>query len=135
MPEDPLAGFDAFEHTHDGVTRQVFRSGTGPAVIVIHEVPGLHQEVIAFGRRVVDAGFTVFMPSLFGTPGKPFGWGYPMRIFPQVCVARELSRWPRTARARSRRGCERSRPTPTPSAAGRVSAPSACASPVASRSG
>src|SRR5262245_51801710 len=90
MPEDPLAGFDAFEHTHDGVTRQVFRSGTGPAVIVIHEVPGLHQEVIAFGRRVVDAGFTVFMPSLFGTPGKPFGWGYTMRIFPQVCVAREF---------------------------------------------
>ena len=90
MPDDPLVGFDVFEHAHDGITRQVFRGGTGPAVIVIHEVPGLHPEVIAFGRRVVDAGFTVFMPSLFGTPGKPFGWGYTMRTFPQVCVAREF---------------------------------------------
>jgi dienelactone hydrolase len=90
MPEEPLAGFEAFEHRHDGVTRTVFRGGAGPGVIVIHEVPGLHPEVIAFGRRVVDAGFTVYMPSLFGTPGKPFGWGYTMRIFPQVCVAREF---------------------------------------------
>ena len=90
MPEDPLAGFEAFEHTEDGITRQVFRGGAGPAVIVIHEVPGLHPEVIAFGRRVVDAGFTVFMPSLFGTPGKPFGWGYTTRTIPQVCIAREF---------------------------------------------
>ena len=91
MPEDPLAGFDAFEHTDDGVTCRVFRGGSGPAVIVIHEVPGLHPEVIAFGRRVVDAGFTVFMPSLFGTPGKAFGWGYTTRTFPQVCIAREFA--------------------------------------------
>src|SRR5262245_56098728 len=90
MSEDALTGFTESTFTHDTVSRRVFRAGTGPAVIVIHEVPGLHQEVIAFGRRVVDAGFTVFMPSLFGTPGKPFGWGYTMRIFPQVCVAREF---------------------------------------------
>jgi dienelactone hydrolase len=58
---------------------------------VIHEVPGLHPEVIAFGRRVADAGFTVFMPSLFGTPGKAFGWGYTTRTLPQVCIAREFA--------------------------------------------
>src|SRR5919204_3804181 len=91
MPEDPLAAFDAFEHAYDGVTRRVFRGGSGPAVIVIHEVPGLHPEVIAFGRRVVDAGFTVYMPSLFGTPGKEFGWGYTVRTMPRVCVAREFA--------------------------------------------
>jgi dienelactone hydrolase len=91
MPEEPLAGFEAFEHTHEGVRRTVFRGGSGPAVIVIHEVPGLHPEVIAFGRRVVDAGFTVYMPSLFGTPGKPFGWAYTMRTFPPVCLAREFA--------------------------------------------
>jgi len=91
MHEDALAGFDAFEHTHDGTTRRVFRGGVGPAVIVIHEVPGLHPEVIEFGRRVVDSGFTVYMPSLFGTPGKPFGWAYTTRVLPQVCVAREFA--------------------------------------------
>jgi dienelactone hydrolase len=91
MPQDPPAGFTESTFTHDGVSRQVFRAGTGPAVIVIHEVPGLHPEVIAFGRRVVDAGFTVYMPSLFGTPGKEFGWGYTFRTMPQVCVAREFA--------------------------------------------
>ena len=91
MPDDPLAGFECFEYTQDGVTRPVFRDGVGPGVIVIHEVPGLHPEAIAFGRRVVDAGFTVYMPSLFGTPGKPFGWGYTLRAFPQVCIAREFT--------------------------------------------
>jgi dienelactone hydrolase len=91
MPEDALAGFDAFDHTRDGTTRRVFRGGAGPAVIVIHEVPGLHPEVIEFGRRVVDSGFTVYMPSLFGTPGKSFGWAYTTRVLPQVCIAREFA--------------------------------------------
>jgi dienelactone hydrolase len=91
MPADPLDGFDEMTFTHDSVSRQVFRAGTGPAVIVIHEVPGLHPEAIAFGRRVIDAGFTVYMPSLFGTPGKDFGWGYVMRVMPSVCVAREFT--------------------------------------------
>jgi dienelactone hydrolase len=91
MPENALAGFDESTFTHDDESRQVFRAGTGPAVIVIHEVPGLHPEAIAFGRRVIDAGFTVYMPSLFGTPGKEFGWGYTFRTMPRVCVAREFA--------------------------------------------
>ncbi len=90
MPDGSLPGFEASTFTHDGVSRQVFRAGTGPAVIVIHEVPGLHPEAIAFGRRVIDAGFTVYMPSLFGTPGKPFGWAYTMRSLAGACVAREF---------------------------------------------
>src|SRR5260370_42327368 len=90
MPKGPLPGFQDSTFTYDGVSRRVFRAGTGPAVIVIHEVPGLHPEAIAFGRRVIDAGFTVYMPSLFGTPGKPFGWAYTMRSIAGACVARDL---------------------------------------------
>jgi dienelactone hydrolase len=91
MTADPLADFDESTFTHEGVSRQVFRAGRGPAVIVIHEVPGLHPEVIAFGRRVLDAGLSVYMPSLFGTPGKTFGWGYTLRTLPGVCIAREFT--------------------------------------------
>jgi len=90
MPEAQLEGFTESTFTHDGTSRPVFRAGNGPAVIVIHEVPGLHPEAIAFGRRVVDAGFTVYMPSLFGIPGKPFGWGYTLRSISYACVAREF---------------------------------------------
>src|SRR6266508_6056558 len=90
MPDGSLPGFQESTFTHDGVSRPVFRAGAGPAVIVIHELPGLHPEAITFGRRVVDAGFTVYMPSLFGTPGRPFGWGYTLRSISRACVAREF---------------------------------------------
>src|SRR5918995_4646490 len=91
MPEAPLKEFAESTFTHDGISRPVFRTGAGPAVIVIHEVPGLHLEAISFGRRVVDAGFSVYMPSLFGTPGKEFSVGYTALTFPQVCVAGEFA--------------------------------------------
>jgi dienelactone hydrolase len=90
MPTDPLTGFTESPFTHDDTTHQVFRGGTGPAVVVIHEVPGLHPGVIDFGRRVVDAGFTVFMPSLFGTPGREISGVYAARMMARVCVAREF---------------------------------------------
>src|SRR5260370_41992495 len=56
-------------------------------------MPGLHPGVIDFARRVVDRGFHVRMPSLFGTPGKPVGVGYTIRTIVGGCVAREFTTW------------------------------------------
>jgi dienelactone hydrolase len=69
----------------------VWVGGTGPAVIVIHEMPGLHPGVVDFARRVVDAGFTAYLPSLFGTPGQPFGQSAVVRSLLRVCVSREFT--------------------------------------------
>jgi dienelactone hydrolase len=91
--DDALAGFTRSVFEHDGDARDVYSAGTGPAVIVIHEIPGLHPGVIDFGRRVVDRGFHVRMPSLFGTPGKPFGVPYTIRSLAGACVAREFTTW------------------------------------------
>lgn len=81
------------EHTHLGATRTVFRKGTGPAVIVMHEIPGLYPAVVRFARRVVDAGFTVFLPSLLGTPGRPLSNAYVASSMARACVAREFTTW------------------------------------------
>ena len=83
--------FDGFEKQHiDG--KDVWRAGTGPAVIVIHEMPGLHPGVVAFARRLVDAGFTAYLPSLFGTPGREYSRGaYMNRTVLSVCVSREFT--------------------------------------------
>ena len=87
MTDDVFAGFERLRI--DG--RDVWRGGTGPAVIVIHEMPGLHPGVVAFARRLVDAGFTAWLPSLFGRPGEPFSMGLPMlRSTARVCVSREF---------------------------------------------
>ncbi len=91
--EAALDGFTRSMFEHEGDEWPVYSAGTGPAVIVIHEVPGLHPGVIDFGRRVVDRGFHVRMPSLFGTPGKPFGVGYTIRSLVGACVAREFTNW------------------------------------------
>jgi dienelactone hydrolase len=88
---DALNGFTESTFTHDGLDRRVFRAGTGPAVVVIHEVPGITPQVAAFARRVVDRGFSVRMPSLFGTPGRAMSTGYVIRSITRACVAREFT--------------------------------------------
>lgn len=90
MTTNPLEGFTESTFTADGTTRPVFSAGRGPAVIVIHEMPGLTPNVAAFGQRVVDAGFHVRMPSLFGEPGRPMSNSYVMRSISQGCVAKEF---------------------------------------------
>jgi len=90
----PLSDYTLSNFTHAPYTRPVYRRGQGPAVIIIHEIPGLHDQVVTFADRVVDAGMTVFMPSLFGTPGKPLSTGYAVRqMFLNVCIRREFHTW------------------------------------------
>ncbi len=85
-----LQDFDETSFSHDGVTRPVFRRGQGPGVVVMHEIPGITPAVATFARRVADRGFTVFMPNLFGTPGKPLSVGYNMSQMAQACISREF---------------------------------------------
>lgn len=68
--DDPMDDFAAEPFAHDGVTRTIYRKGAGPAVIVIAEIPGITPKVLAFARKVVDAGCTAVLPHLFGTPGR-----------------------------------------------------------------
>lgn len=94
MPNDPLAGFERFDFDDGRWTRDVYRIGAGPAVIVIHEVPGLHPGVLAFARDLAGAGMTAFCPSLFGKPGKTVTQGYAVaEILKTMCVRREFSVW------------------------------------------
>jgi dienelactone hydrolase len=89
MSEDVFAGFDKLRIDD----RDVWRGGTGPAVIVIHEMPGLHPGVVGFARRLVGAGFTAWLPSLFGTPGRAYTRSGPYlgRTLVEVCVSREFT--------------------------------------------
>jgi dienelactone hydrolase len=88
-----LHGFTTSSFTHGGKTRDVFRGGSGPGVVVIHELPGITPKVAEFGRRVIDAGFTVAMPSLVGTPGKEMSLPYVAQSTTSVCISREFSTW------------------------------------------
>lgn len=89
-----LDNYKAFDFTHASWTRTVFRGGEGPAVIVIHEIPGLHPLVVRLADRIADAGTTVYLPSLFGEPGRPFSTLYQLQSSTSViCIRREFSVW------------------------------------------
>jgi dienelactone hydrolase len=85
-----LDGFARSAEAFDGITHDVYRAGSGPAVIVIHEIPGLMPSTAAFARRLIDVGFTVWMPSLFGQPGRDASGGYVLTSLARVCVSREF---------------------------------------------
>lgn len=91
MADDPLDDFDETTFTHEGKTRTVFRKGSGPAVVVMAEIPGITPKVADFARRVVDLGCTAWLPVLFGTPGKNPSVPYALQSIGPACVAREFS--------------------------------------------
>jgi dienelactone hydrolase len=85
-----IEGFQVGEFTHAGQSRRLYRAGAGPGVVIMHEIPGLHPGVIEFARRVVDRGFSVAMPDLFGEVGRPFSDGYAMREMLRACISKEF---------------------------------------------
>ena len=114
-PPVKLDGFEDFAFDHDGLTHQVFKAGKGPAIVVIPEIPGIHPGVIEFAQRLIDDGYTVYLPSLFGRPGKEATGGEIARSFPRACVAREfavladrtspVAHWLRALAARAHQEC------------------------------
>ena len=87
---DALEDFDARELSFLGQTKQVFVSGTGPAVIVMAEMPGIYPHVSRFARRVREAGFTVWMPHLFGDPGRAISIPRAVGVMLRACISREF---------------------------------------------
>ncbi len=84
----------------DGFNKQVFTApiagrstsfdihtiGHGPPVILMQEMPGIGQSVIAFCRRLADAGFEVWAPHFFG----PLGETSALNLVRMLCMRREF---------------------------------------------
>jgi hypothetical protein len=65
-----LADFRSYSFSYADICHNVYTIGEGLPVMVLHEFPGLGRPVVDFGRRLVNAGFQVHLPHLFGTIGK-----------------------------------------------------------------
>lgn len=88
--DDPLDDFVRREITLNDATKRVHIAGTGPAVIVMAEMPGISPHVARFARWVRDAGFTVYMPSLFGRDGAVPGAEEGAGVFQRACMSAEF---------------------------------------------
>jgi dienelactone hydrolase len=73
------------------LTRDTYRKGTGPVVIVVHEIPGITPAVERFADDVVNAGFTVVMPNLVGTAGQEVSGKYIASSMLKVCISKEFT--------------------------------------------
>lgn len=85
-----LDDFALLELTFDGSAKRVWKSGSGPAVIVMTEMPGISPHVLRFARWVRDAGFTVWLPSLFGQDGTIPSADDGAAVFRRACVSAEF---------------------------------------------
>ena len=92
MADDPLSDFSIGSFTADGLTFPTYTKGdSGPWVVVIAEIPGITPLVADFARRVVDRGFQVVMPSMFGTPGRQPSNSYGLKSIGKGCVSKEFN--------------------------------------------
>ena len=87
---DPLDDFAPRVVEIDGLTKTVHVAGRGPAVIVMPETPGISPHLARFARWVRDAGFTAWMPSLFGRDGALPGVDEAVAAFRRTCVSAEF---------------------------------------------
>lgn len=88
---DDLGDFTREDKTYLGKTKAVFTAGSGPAVLVLTEMPGISPDVAVFARRIADIGCTVVMPSLYGDPGRPVSVGYSVKNLARGCIVREFA--------------------------------------------
>lgn len=132
---DWLHDFTSATFIHYGVSHHVHRRGAGPAVIVMSEISGVTPAVAKYATRVADAGFTVYVPELIGTPVAPTRRAAPALQHGERGAGVHqpgMACSPRTGPARSWTGCGLWPGMLTESAGDQVSAPSACASPATS---
>jgi len=94
MPPSDQAKFSPFSdfriHQLLNLRRLVYEKGSGPGVLLLHELPGHTREFWRFAHWIADAGFTVWAPDLFsknGSPTKPSLAGG----FFRACISREIN--------------------------------------------
>ncbi|MBB4634400.1 dienelactone hydrolase family protein [Longimicrobium terrae] len=90
LDPDALHDFARREVTLRDRRKTVYVAGEGPAVVVMHEMPGISPHVARFARWVRDAGFAVYLPSLFGEDGAVPSAEEGEAVFRRACVSAEF---------------------------------------------
>ena len=84
---DPdIPGFIGFEFTDGDITHTVYGRGTGCAVLLMHELPGLNRACIDYANELAQT-FAVYMPLLFGKPYDNNG----LKFLPHICISKEFA--------------------------------------------
>jgi dienelactone hydrolase len=96
-PTSTLDGWRQHPFSAHGQSHDCYEKGEGPGVVVIPEIPGITPEVLGLADHLVASGFTVVIPSLFGTPGRAESMGYVLGTVARVCISAEMRAFARNA--------------------------------------
>lgn len=89
-PTSDLTGWHHAPFTGAGITHEVYEKGSGPGVVLVPEIPGITPQVLGLAEHLVGQGFTVAVPSLFGTPGRGVSGGYAAGVVARLCISSEF---------------------------------------------
>jgi dienelactone hydrolase len=80
--------FDGPLTTGEVVEPVVYFAGSGPAILLIQELPGIDKDTFKLTERLIAQGYTVYIPHLVGQFGKKTGLRNTARLF---CVRKEIN--------------------------------------------
>ncbi len=89
-PASTLEGWEPRRFPHRGALHRYYEKGRGPGVVVLPELPGIGPELLGLAQHLVDSGFTVVIPSLFGRDGAPGGPIRASLAIARCCISREF---------------------------------------------
>jgi dienelactone hydrolase len=69
--------------------KRVLKTGEGPPVILMHELPGVTPQCLRLAQLIAEAGFTVYLPLLLGRPNE-HAVG---KNLVKLCISREFRIW------------------------------------------
>ena len=90
METNLLREYESTTFAYDGIERPLYVRGSGPGIVVMHEIPGIYPAVIEFAERLVATGYRVYLPELIGQAGKEFSNAYVLQSMARACIAREF---------------------------------------------
>ena len=79
--------FEASTSEGRSISHDIYRRGSGAPVVLIQELPGIGQQTLALADELVDTGFEVVMPHLFGPLEKTSIGGNLIRV---MCMRKEF---------------------------------------------
>ncbi|MBL4671631.1 MAG: dienelactone hydrolase family protein [Arenicella sp.] len=87
ISEYQKSSFSAETINNKTIRHDVYQRGNGPPVIIIQELPGIGQATLRLADKLIQAGFSVVIPHLFGPIGKVQAGRNLMRVF---CLRKEF---------------------------------------------
>jgi dienelactone hydrolase len=86
----PMPGYEAFQFSEGGNEKTVFTRGSGPGILLMHELPGMVEECVRLGDYLASRGYAVFLPLLFGKPNVRESRLRTAAHIGEICVRREI---------------------------------------------